>query len=697
LWAGPARLLAVAVLVALGGGALLDGGLTVRAAESEAAPAAPAADAAAAAPAEAPAATAEAAAPAAPTNADCMSCHGDPSAASTNPDGSPRSLYVDQKAFEESIHGSLDCTSCHADITEVPHEADLKSVDCGTCHGDEMKAYQGSLHATALQNGDHDAASCKDCHGTHDMRPSTDPLSRTNPARLVETCGACHSDPVKMKKHMVSVMHPSDAYMKSTHAQAVAQGKHAATCNECHGTHDLLPSNNPASTVYRDNIANTCGKCHAKERDEFDKSIHGKALKAGIKDAPTCTDCHGEHDIEGPGSATSAVNRKQVSRETCPRCHDDERVMSRYGIEVMRQASYMDSYHGMASAAGSKVVADCTDCHGVHSILPRDDEQSSINKKNLPQTCGKCHEGANENFANGPVHIIPTSPGQKALGIVRLVYIWLIALTIGGMVGHNTLMMARHAVTKLHKERRRGPGVYRRFNKGQTIGHLVLTVAFIVLTISGFALRFPESWVTRYFFFGDTGLALRSVVHRIAAVLLVSVTVANMLYIILTRGGRKELGSLMLRFRDGKDAFHNMLYFLGIAKHPPKFDRYSYSEKFEYWGLWWGSALMIATGFMMWFPDYFMRFFPKIGLDIAALIHYYEAWLAFLTIVIWHMYYMIFAPDTYPMNWSWITGNITEEDFKERHPLEFEREVLGEGKDEEEKGEGAAGDVVPGK
>jgi cytochrome b subunit of formate dehydrogenase len=661
------RLVAVLGMVAMGGGLLLDGGLTVRAQEAE-----PAAEAAVVAPETTPV---EAAAPEPPTNADCMSCHGEPDVVSTNPDGSTRSMYVDHEVYEASIHGSLDCTLCHVDITELPHEADLAVVNCGNCHEDAMKEYSGSLHATALAKGDHDAASCKDCHGTHDMRPSTDPLSRTFPTRLVETCGVCHSDIDKMRSHMVSVMEPSDAYLKSTHATAVAAGKHAATCIECHGTHDLQPSNNPASKVYRYNIAATCGECHAKAREEFERSIHGRALEAGIKDSPTCTDCHGEHDIEGAHATTSAVNRVQVSRETCPRCHDDERVMERYGIEVMRQASYMDSYHGMASAAGSKVVADCTDCHGVHNILPQEDPASSIHMANLPATCGTCHEGANENFAAGAVHLIPTSPGQKALGIVRLVYLWLIALTIGGMVGHNTLMMARHAVTKLHRERKRGPGVYQRFNKGQTWGHLVLTVAFIVLTISGFALRFPESWVTRWFFFGDAGLELRSGIHRVAAIVLVAVTVINILYVIFTRGGRKELGSLWLRFRDGKDALHNLAYFVGLAKHPPRFDRYSYSEKFEYWGLWWGSALMIVTGFMMWFPDYFLRYFPKIGLDVAALIHYYEAWLAFLTIVIWHMYYMVFAPDTYPMNWSWITGNITEEDFKERHPLEFEREI----------------------
>jgi cytochrome b subunit of formate dehydrogenase len=605
----------------------------------------------------------------------CLECHGDPSASTTTPEGDMRSLYIDREVYAHSVHGSLDCSMCHADAAGEGgvHEPDLAAVDCGMCHG-EAEEYANSLHAKALAKGDGDAASCDDCHGTHDIRSSSDPLSMTHPVNLTRTCGVCHSDKEKMEKHLVSVMEPSDAYLKSAHAAAVAKGEHAANCSACHGVHDLLPSNDPKSKVYRDNIPATCGECHPKEKEDYDKSIHGRAMVAGVKDSPTCVDCHGEHAIAGPHDVTSAVSRQQVSRETCPRCHDDERIMKRYGVEVMRQASYMDSYHGMASAAGSQVVASCTSCHHAHYILPSDDPASTTHKANLPQTCGQCHAEANENFAVGPVHIIPTDPGQKALGIVRIVYLWLIGLTVGGMVLHNTLMMGRQAFTKFRRELK-GPRVHKRFTKGQIIGHLLLTVSFVVLVISGFALRYPDSWLTRWFFFGDKGLAFRSVIHRQAGLVLVGLTVVNVIYVVFTKGGRKELGALWPRWKDAKDAWQNIKYFVGLAPRPPKGDRYTYSEKFEYWGLWWGSVLMIVTGFCMWYADVFLTYFPKVGLDIAALIHFYEAWLALLTIVIWHMYYMIFAPETYPMNWSWITGNITEEDFVERHPLEYEREV----------------------
>jgi formate dehydrogenase gamma subunit len=318
-------------------------------------------------------------------------------------------------------------------------------------------------------------------------------------------------------------------------------------------------------------------------------------------------------------------------------------------------------------------VASCASCHGAHEILPRDDPASTINAANLVQTCGQCHEGATANFAASPVHIVPTDPGQRATGIVRLVYIWLIVVLIGGMIFHNSLLMLRHMAAKFRAELR-GPNTYRRFSPGQTFGHFVLMVAFIVLAISGFALRFPDNYWLKMVFFNGASIELRSTVHRWAGAALIALLIVHLLHGAFSRRGRKEALSLLPRPRDVRDLLANLRYAVGLASTQPKYDRYSYSEKLEYWGMMWGSVLMGITGVCMWFAEDFMQFFSKVFLDVAAAIHYYEAWLAIGTILVWHMYYMILDPQTYPMNWSWITGRITEEDFKERHALEFERE-----------------------
>ncbi len=606
-------------------------------------------------------------------DSECLFCHGEAGFKATLPDGSVRPLYVDEETYKTSVHANEGCTACHSDITELPHKAGLAKVNCGNCH-DQGEMYAKSPHGQLLKNGSTEVNGCSDCHGVHDIRRATDELSYMNPRNMPKTCGKCHSDPKIVKEHLISVANPTDSYLKSAHAQAIARGNmNAATCTACHGSHDLLPSDNPDSKVYRKNIKTTCAACHPKAAAEYEKSIHGRALQAGIKDAPSCVDCHGEHDIEPPSQKGSKVNRRQQVISTCTKCHDNEQIMYKYGLETGRQASYMDSYHGLASAAGSEVVATCASCHENHLILPPEDPESSVHQTNLPATCSKCHKDAGPNFAIGRVHIMPTDPGQKALGIVRLIYILLISAIIGGMVFHNTLSMVRKSMTKFWAELS-DAGTYRRFTTGMTVGHLVLTITFITLALSGFALRYPETWWAQWLFHGETGLAARGLVHRAAAVVLTGIAVVNACFLLFTRSGRKELAHLMMRFQDMKDAGGNLAYMLGLRKEPPKFDRYSYIEKFEYWGMWWGTLLMVFTGFSMWFVNIFLKYLPKIALDVIALIHFYEAWLAVLTIVVWHLYYMIFDPQTYPMNWSWITGRITIEDFKERHPLEYERE-----------------------
>ena len=355
-------------------------------------------------------------------DSDCFMCHSDPNLTKTREDGSVKALYVDEEVYKASIHGAEGCVSCHSDISELPHPEKLQAVDCSTCH-DEPEAYARSPHGKLLAQGDKAITGCGDCHGVHDIRSSQDPQSATHHKNLPNTCGKCHSDPALVKSHMISVANPSDKYMKSVHGKSVASDPNskAASCTDCHGSHDLLPSQDPESKVYRLNIPKTCGKCHKEKLAEYEAGIHGKALYAGIKDAPTCVSCHGEHEIKGADEASSPINLQQVARTTCPQCHDNERIMTRYGIETMRQASYMDSYHGLAGAAGSRVVASCTSCHGAHKVLSHLDPQSSTYVDTLPKTCGKCHDNANPNFAIGAVHIMPTAPGQKALGIVRLI------------------------------------------------------------------------------------------------------------------------------------------------------------------------------------------------------------------------------------------------------------------------------------
>ena len=129
---------------------------------------------------------------------------------------------------------------------------------------------------------------------------------------------------------------------------------------------------------------------------------------------------------------------------------------------------------------------------------------------------------------------------------------------------------------------------------------------------------------------------------------------------------------LIPKIQDVHDAVAVAKYNLGISRVKPLFGRFSYIEKSEYWALIWGTIVMALTGFIMWFDNTLIGIFTKLGYDVARVIHYYEAWLATLSIIIWHIYFVIFNPDVYPMNLAWLKGTITEEEMMDEHPLELQ-------------------------
>ena len=125
---------------------------------------------------------------------------------------------------------------------------------------------------------------------------------------------------------------------------------------------------------------------------------------------------------------------------------------------------------------------------------------------------------------------------------------------------------------------------------------------------------------------------------------------------------------MLPRFYDFRDFVQRILFNLGLSKKTPRFKRFSYIEKAEYWALIWGTVVMIITGFLLWFDNYFVQFLPKGVLDVALVIHYYEAILASLAVAIWHFYSTIFSPQVYPMNPSWLTGKMPKDMFEHEHP-----------------------------
>lgn len=593
-----------------------------------------------------------AAAPAAMTAADCLACHSD---------------KINEAAFRKSIHGTVfsSCTDCHSDISGVgPHEPAPAKVNCGTCHEEAQTAYAAGFHARARKTGDSKAASCADCHGSpHELLPAANPASKVNHTHIPRTCGACHG-----QKFVMETSGRTDAnfasYQESVHGKAVAAGSaRAAVCTDCHGTHEILDAGNPKSPIFKFNVPQTCAKCHEKVKTEFVTSIHGQALGRGNWLAPACTDCHGIHGIKSHIDPTSSVAAQQLARTTCGRCHDGVRLTQEFGIAGRRSITYSASYHGMASQLGSRVVANCASCHGIHNILPSSDPRSTIAPANLTKTCGTCHPGATENFTKGKVHIdVPLSAdiGSKAVRWIRRFYLLLIAVTIGGMLLHNFLVWRKKAVEKRKSQRR----IIVRMEKTQRYQHLILLVSFIILVLTGFALKYPDSWFAAMLLIQE---GARSTIHRIAGAVLIGVSLFHVGYVIATRSGRKLFQDMMPTPKDALDIVGTLKYYIGLSHEKPQYARFHYGEKIEYLALVWGMLVMGVTGLALWFKVQVGHFLPRWTLDIATAIHYYEAILATLAIVVWHFYEVIFDPDVYPMNWAWYDGKMDVELYEEEH------------------------------
>jgi formate dehydrogenase gamma subunit len=227
---------------------------------------------------------------------------------------------------------------------------------------------------------------------------------------------------------------------------------------------------------------------------------------------------------------------------------------------------------------------------------------------------------------------------------------------------------------------------YLRMTLNERIQHFLLLSSFITLVITGFALKFPEALWVRWFrdIFGSNAFEFRSDLHRIAAVIMVGVSLYHLCYIIFTKRGRKLISDLWFKKSDITDLTQTFKYFIGKKKDRPRFGRFSYIEKMEYWAVVWGTVIMGLTGSALWFENTFLPVISNSGMDIATAIHYYEAILASLAIVVWHFYFVIYNPDVYPMNKAWFTGYLTEEEMEKEHPLELE-EISREEEDESSK------------
>ena len=676
-------------------------------------------------------------------NASCIDCHSDDTL-NMRKDGQTLSLHVTVEQVSRSVHEAFDCTDCHEglDPDALPHARPMPRVDCASCH--EKTATKHPFHSrlALMPMPAGTDTDCAGCHGTHEITAIKDPTFAFLRVRQAESCGRCHElerDHFKASAHgQVLATRPDQApdcldchrepahvtssgladieqklaqnrlcgschleepavggrtlrgsgfvasFEHSVHGAALQRGEAgAANCVDCHGAHEMNPAVMTGARVNHREQVVTCGKCHEQEAAQFSDSAHASALMKGSRDAPGCTDCHGEHDILVHTDAASPVHARNVAQQVCATCHDGLRLTRKYGVASHAFQTFADSYHGLAVRGGAVEVVNCASCHSAHAIKSHLDPTSTVHKANLVQTCGQCHPGANTRFTVGSVHVSSTrdgNTGEAVLYWIRTLYLILITVVVGGMVVHNGLdfvkkLRRKLAVQKgLIEEPHVAHRLYLRMTGHERVQHAVLVISFVLLVITGFMLRYPEAWwVGGIRNLSANAFEWRSLLHRVAGVVLVVAGVWHTGYLAFTKPGRELFLALLPRWRDVTDPWKVLRYNVGLAADKPAFGRFSYIEKTEYWALVWGTILMGVTGAVLWFDNTSMGFFTKLGFDIARAIHFYEAILATLAIIVWHFYFVIFNPDVYPMNLAWLTGRMSEREMLEEHPAELAR------------------------
>lgn len=326
----------------------------------------------------------------------CLKCHGNPELKKILANGEEKSLYVDINEMEHSIHKKkrIACAKCHVNMNHANNPVCEESgpVDCSICHAQQVALYDKSTHGIMAARKDINAPTCTDCHGRHNIRPKTDTESPIFARNIPDLCATCHREGKKAALRYQGSQHEIVSHYKmSIHGKGLAESglMVSASCTSCHTAHSMLPAKDENSSVNRNNIVETCGKCHLGIAEKFATSVHSSKVTDTEHKLPVCNDCHTSHTIKRHDTASF---RGQILEE-CGNCHKHE-------VET-----YFDTYHGKASMlSGGEKTAKCSDCHGSHEILPAYYTKSMLSRQNVVETCRKCHPGSNRKFTGYLTH-----------------------------------------------------------------------------------------------------------------------------------------------------------------------------------------------------------------------------------------------------------------------------------------------------
>lgn len=516
-------------------------------------------------------------------------------------------------------HSQLNCTDCHLrdEVSVVPHKT-LSKVDCTRqCHiaqpGGVERRFSHENISQMLEQGVHKIETLAK------LEPSGGALLGADQSK----CLYCHDEP----------LFRADALLAAAHER----GADTTRCAACHGPQ--LPVN--TSYMLRHVVARI------------------QPVRPSLELAQVCSVCHSDP--------------KLLAEQ-----HQDDPV-----------GSYVRSFHGKAVLLGDESAANCLDCHvgpgqNVHVLLGPKDPKSSVHFENLPDSCIRCHKQADISIARAAVHLdLPRAVGS----IDYLIAAAFVLITLGTFVPSAILVIlellqlvvGRHAhghneMRRLAERLERNPQGLRqltRFTPWQRVQHWVLVLLFTSLVVTGFPLKFAaQPWAGAVIHqFG--GLANSRAVHHWAGVGLMIGFGLHMFTALARaiRNAAKTAGNgqpwivrmqanlpMVMTPIDLARTGQLMAYLIGFRSERPQFGRFTGPEKFEYFGVMWGTMLLGVTGLLLWFPQFFSYWLGGRSFNIATVFHTYEAFLAIIHVGILHIVNVVLSPHVFPLSPATLSG-----------------------------------------
>lgn len=556
--------------------------------------------------------------------------------------------------------------------------AQAQTAACQSCHSDS--AFMDRFAASAHGNN-----ACTSCHtGINNITRHSSGEQKSNPVR----CASCHRE-------------IASSYKTDVHAL-----KQNMACADCHQKiHTITKSGKPPKIA----VQEQCVRCHQSE--DYALSGHGKAVTAGNVDSATCSDCHSLHAMTSYDAAPGKEKamQREAYTQRCKSCHADQGIAGRNDLSTAVADTYDQTYHGKVLQVGdSERVAGCADCHTGHNTLKADDPRSALNPANLYTSCKTCHKTMHQRFVSFEAH--PNAVKGRSYRSLHVAEVFMIILLAGVFAFfwlHTFLWWRRAYLDKCCKRKAgfiedtlasecREEKQIQRFTVTERVMHVLLILSFFTLVGTGFPIKYSETAWAKVLVNMWGGPQMSGIFHRIAAGVLCALFLYTLWLSIRFlfpkwqwRGWIGRLfgpDSLFPNMKDLRDIKGMFLWFFG--KGPmPKFDRWTYWEKFDFLAVFWGMLAIGLSGFMLWFPGQFSYVVPGWVINIATIVHSEEAFLAAVFIFTVHFFNNHIVPNKFPLEPNIFTGRYRVEAMREERQLEYER-MIAEGKLESLKREG---------